>query len=854
MATSWADMIKRGCDIAWVVRIEGIRVLFTERDIKRADSASDVSLPSGYTAACSALLISDRDAVGTELDRKTGVARGNAWEILLAWNALEDDGLLDDLFARPSVTTSLAAVPDAGSDSVLEYNGTTIKVASTTGLSNGQGVYLGKEAIAIGAVDGDGVSLTSCTRGLAGYAYQFDSQSFGNYRQLTDRPTLWRGRFVELHAHLVSREGRILDDTWLGGDYHKCIWRGYLDAPPVPDQHGMRLRALPLCRLAGNDLGFEVKGEIVNSVSVPSDWKKPTDELAGMLIMPNGNGVELLLLHMTYTASGATTTKSFLGPTATFAAAPAPLGGWLLKLREAWGSALAAEGIVSHESLVTVQLLSNGAFMVSILLASGYVVDSARIVPSPSAYWVPDVTHETHVHTPNFVMFQIPIEVESPSSGWMPIRVVSGEGLQDITIPASGLGVIEGGEAREIVRWSEKNESILATTGITMLRIVEREINGTHRAEFATGGTLSVMSGYSGTPATVIRTVLESSGTGSRGSYDTLDFGQGLGIPEAWIDLSALMSAWQISSYAIAAVNTGRSSLEDMIGGWLALAGLNMAQVVSASGECQISVVGTQPIASASAVNITAADVLLESIGVPQVVDAPNEIKIDPTGLDKAASITVRDVPRIQSEGPRSWSMKVPSIEQGMAVDFGKALIAMGDGQTAVSMSVGAWVEVQPGDVVKLTTAHPAMFDWGTGARGPSTVYGRCVGLETHLATAKQRITLLLSGGRVETSYLAPSPYVVAKMSATVVLLPAGAVSWFAEDDYVVLYTPGNDTAQVEQLQIDSINTAGNSLTFTSTPASWVGAGAVVTQALWANATDAQKLFMYTRAEKGWGI
>ena len=160
MATAWGDMLKRGCDIAWVLRVEGITTLFTERAIRRSDSASAVTLPSGYAAACPALLVSDGDSVSVELDRKEGVARGDAWEIVLAWNALEDSGILDDLFARPSVGSNLAAVPDGGSDSVLEYNGTTIVVDDTTGLSNGQTVWLGKEAITIGAVDGDGVSLS----------------------------------------------------------------------------------------------------------------------------------------------------------------------------------------------------------------------------------------------------------------------------------------------------------------------------------------------------------------------------------------------------------------------------------------------------------------------------------------------------------------------------------------------------------------------------------------------------------------------------------------------------------------------------------------------------------------------
>ena len=116
MATAWTDMIKRGCDITWVLRIEGIPILFSERVLKRGDDADAVALPTGYTAICPALLISDRDRVSIELDRQEGVGRGDAWEILLAWNALEDDGLLDDLFARPSAKSALLPVPDTGSD------------------------------------------------------------------------------------------------------------------------------------------------------------------------------------------------------------------------------------------------------------------------------------------------------------------------------------------------------------------------------------------------------------------------------------------------------------------------------------------------------------------------------------------------------------------------------------------------------------------------------------------------------------------------------------------------------------------------------------------------------------------
>ena len=862
MATTWTDMLKRGCDIAWVLRVEGIPTLFTERSLRRSDSASAVSFPTGYTAVCPALLIGDSDSVAVELDRKTGIARGDSWDITLAWNALEDAGILDDLFARPTVGSNLAAIPDGGSDSVLEYNGTTIVVDDTTGLSNGQTVWLGKEAITIGAVDGDGVSLTGCTRGVAGYAYEFDSQSFGNYRQVTNRPALWRGRFVELHAHLVSREGRIIERTWLGGTYQKCVWRGYLDSPPVPDQHGMRLRALPLCRLAGNDLGFEVKADIVNSLSLPSDATFNNAELASLLIMAGGNGSEMILLSLLYddAGGGGSTDNSLVvvapAVASAMASGPHSLAAWVMLVEEAWSAALIAAGVAT---IVTVNIHSTGELFLSVLLDGDITVTAAHITPSPAAYWMAQGQFVAMSTTSGFVHIAVPILAEAPNNSWLPVRAVSGAGIQDVTLPTSGLGVIEGTEGEEMIRWSEKDTSLTATLGITLLRIVERQINGTPRVSYSGGGKLSVLSGHVGTVASVVRTVLESSGTTSRGTYDTLESGQGLGIPEAWIDLASIAGSWQVASYPIAAVSSGRSSLGDMVGGWLALSGLNLAQVIGSDGECKLAVVGTQVIASATSTTITAADILLESVGAPQVVDAPNEVKIDASGLGKGASITVRDVPRIQSEGPRSWDMKAPSIESAPAINRAKLLIATGDGQTVVSLTVGAWVEVQPGDVVSLTAAHPAMFDWNAGRRAPATVYGRCVGWELDLATAKQRITLLLSGGSVDTSYLAPSVNVASTALAGGILtftVAAGGTVWFEVGDVITIYDPGDESSVHGSGTIGAIDAGANTITLTGGAPSGVvpSADNVITHAPWATATTSQKMFMYVRPEKSWGI
>ncbi|MAK31342.1 hypothetical protein [Acinetobacter sp.] len=856
MATEWSDMLKRGCDLAWVLSIEGIPYVFTEREFQRADSVAPVAPPTYYDVDVPALLISDRDRVSIELDRKSGVSRGDAWDILLAWNALEDAGVLDDLFSRPTAKTALAAIPDGGSDSVLEYKQTTIKVVDNSVFSAGQRVFLGKEAISIGAIDADGTSLTGCTRGLAGYVHQFDSQSLSNYRQVTNRPTAWRGRFVELHAHLVSPEGRFFDSTYLIGDYHRVVWRGYLDSPPVPDMHGMRLRALPLVRLAANDLGFESSATIVNSVPFEGEIKGGSDpNMMSMLIHADGQGSEKMLFQVHYSEDdGSNPAVATFVSNSALASGIHPLGNWVKHSVEGPLKAQLVTALGIATASTSVILKSTGELQFVVFQHPDYLIESITIFPLPGAYWCPQLPMQAAPWKEGAtIVFDFQLHTEAPPNGWVAVSPQSGSGLQDVTLPATGLGVIEGQEAREIVRWKAKDETLLADHDIVMLNIAERQVNGTPLVPFAEGGKLVCLSGHAGTTDSIIKTVLQSSGTGQRGSSDTLQYGLGLGVPAAWMDTTALTSS-VMGAYPVLAVNPGRSSLEDMVGGWLALFGKCLTQAINESGECVITGVDTQPMATKLGPSITTADVLMESVGTPQVVDTPNEVKIDPSGLDKTATLSVRDVPRIQGEGPRSWELKCPSIDLTVAQGYAQGLIAQGDGQSVISLTVGAWMDVQPGATVRLTIAHPAMYDWGTGARAPASVSARVVGWELSLVSGKQRITLLLSGNALDTRYLCPSPLVASKASNTITMATPGATTWFAEGEKVELYNPGSDSTENETLTIQTLNGATNQITFTGTPASWVGMGTVCTHAIYSQASTDQQLFMYVRSETEWGF
>ena len=81
-----------------------------------------------------------------------------------------------------------------------------------------------------------------------------------------------------------------------------------------------------------------------------------------------------------------------------------------------------------------------------------------------------------------------------------------------------------------------------------------------------------------------------------------------------------------------------------------------------------------------------------------------------------------------------------------------------------------------------------------------------------------------------------------------------GATTWFAEGEKVELYNPGSDSTENETLTIQTLNGATNQITFTGTPASWVGMGTVCTHAIYSQASTDQQLFMYVRSETEWGF
>ena len=101
MATSFNDCLKRGCHVVYALEVEGIPYLFIEKALKRVTAESDVSSPGfidSYGGAVVEGLIVDGQKVNDEIDREKGVARSRALNFRLAYEPLEDAGVIDNLF------------------------------------------------------------------------------------------------------------------------------------------------------------------------------------------------------------------------------------------------------------------------------------------------------------------------------------------------------------------------------------------------------------------------------------------------------------------------------------------------------------------------------------------------------------------------------------------------------------------------------------------------------------------------------------------------------------------------------------------------------------------------------------
>jgi len=839
MATSFTTLLQRGYRWVLVAEVEGIPYLFAEMDPDRIDADAKPSLPSGYTSLSESLLIMPGQSIGIEIDRQSGVASGDAWDMVLSRDALVEEGLQSTLFVRPSNTTVITADVAAGD--------TTITVSDASGFASSGSIDIGREHVTYSGTTA--TTFTGCTRGVLGYAYAFASTGENAYRLVADVPTVWRGRWVTLHQHLLSPSGHMLDSTWLTGTYHRILWRGYVDAPPRPGAYGMQLRCLPLVRVMGRSIGSGVSGTInsVPSFASPQNYD---------LMMQQREGWDGYAVYVTPGASLTITVSVTDGTVVEYTTTAVPvatdtgltIGAWrsliIAAIDTAWGGSAWFDSVYD-----------GGSFPVDIVikLASGWSWADAELsaVAGPGCYWLTGQFQQQMLLDGDTAAFDYTGNLYGGLNlhdhAWVPVADLAGLDILDQTIPSTGVGMVTQDGDAEILRWDSTNSDV---DGQVLIRISQRAIGG-KSVWLAAGGSFEVAVGNVGKIGAVLRQMLTSSGTTLRGADDVLSIGYAL--DGDWAPSTSIADLLPGALDDVPAVITGRGSAEDVVGGWLALAGRAVVQRRSSSGEVVLAVVDTFPVADTSGTTITAADIEISGTTLPALADGPTAVEIDASvvGSTDETKILVGSAERMLAEGTRTWGLRAPGITPLAAAMLGGQLVERLGGETLIAMPVAPWVDVQPGDVAVLTVAHPLLYNYGNGSWGAATLNARVMGLREDLRTGARMVVFLAAGGDAEPLSLCPTATIGTKNSTTDFDLGTGEGAYFVAGDLIQFYTPGDEASEKQTRTIDTVT--DDNITITVAASAWVGVGTRVTYPANASATSVQDAsFMYVLASKVW--
>ena len=165
-SATWAELVKAGWGRIYQLAIDGIPVIFSER--QTLTMAGKLVRAPTYYLECPALFVDDALEFSVDANRETGLAAGRAMEFTLAWGSMEDAGVAALIFRRPTIKAALT-------NSVTSASASRFLVDSTSGFAVGTGYYIGHEyIIPSGATS---TSFEGCKRGVCGRPYYHASNT-----------------------------------------------------------------------------------------------------------------------------------------------------------------------------------------------------------------------------------------------------------------------------------------------------------------------------------------------------------------------------------------------------------------------------------------------------------------------------------------------------------------------------------------------------------------------------------------------------------------------------------------------------------------------------------------------------
>jgi hypothetical protein len=374
------------------------------------------------------------------------------------------------------------------------------------------------------------------------------------------------------------------------------------------------------------------------------------------------------------------------------------------------------------------------------------------------------------------------------ASAWVVLFVTLNVVGRPQSWPSTGYGMLESGGVKELVAW-DSVDTTYQTEGVVAVRLSARQMADTQLADpWGGDAKLTSLAGHVGTITECLRTLATSSGTGSRGAFDTLPPGYGYGIPDDWIDFDN----WPFNSLVVEAIGEGGSSVEDLLGGWVALHQFCIAQTY-ADGALKMRLVSTTVLDGAGLPSLSNTDIVLGTTDSEGLVEAPNAVNIDrSTLLGENDILRIQDVPRVQAEDARAWDIRVPGIDDQPAVGLAVDMMALSDGQQAVKVGVRPAFEEGLGALVRFDAAHPAVYDWGTGDTATDEL-ARVVGYSESLWSGERDLTLLLPGQADYVLPLCPTAEIISRPSSTEIEISLADSVGFANGYKLWAYVAGSE-------------------------------------------------------------
>jgi len=736
MTTVW-EPLQYGWSVIYYVTIEGIPTVWIE-------SATGLSLPSGYTTESESLVIDKSAAIGATVDRDSGLGAG----LPLSFH-LQDTAHLRTWLQAPDNRATLTA--DLGAaDADL-----TITTADSTGWPASGTIYAGLETINYASHAGGVFTVSAAAnRGIVGYKYAHDSGPTS--ARIADKPRWWRGREVKLWARPVDPSG-YTPGAALATDA-ELLWRGHIDRGPVREGNLFAFDALAIDRRLARPLGASLTGVIIDTDARFAVYKKMSISLR--IVGTGGAGFDHDLEFQPFKDD--------------------------------------ADGDILSSSEIQ-QRIADGYAQAVIDFGATAALDTLSFVSMNQPLWTPgdgDVvniwmaafTFDADADLETIVIFGTIFGQQKISVG-MHVKGATASaftiwdnwwnfGHNPLVIGIAGFGFSEGGGAT--VKLDDAAPADVPTGGgrvrvgdaVYEYASAETTQGNVYLAGLTAEATdgeqpalvkqrCEILLSFSDSPADVVRRILASSGTGERNAtYDDLDEMQGYGLDEDMIDDTGIgdeLGAGFLGQMELSVTYRGES-LRDSVGGLLALSQHAMVarQIRGETNrKVQITVVDTSSAGSDWIEAITDAD-LITSGGQPvRALDPgarPNIIRVEAVTGGKTVHIhESRDQQQVLAQGAvkREWTIPAP-VAGSIAVPvsrWARSRFAADQVVQLLELQVVPWAigEADVGDMLSIDISHYSVWQWSDGTPG-YTGLGRIIGLQRSLGTGAVTVTLLIDG------------------------------------------------------------------------------------------------------------